>query len=342
MAFGSGSPIITSNGTTNGTGILWINWCPKNACKEAEAELRAYNPAGGVAAKPFWQDKIGLASKFSRPDASDGHIYVGNHEGRLIAFAGPSLTPSSGSLELGSAQVGGVLTAQVTFTNTGTPLTVQGVRGPSAPFAATGLPAEGTVIGPGQTITVEVAFSPSSAGSFAGSLGLTTEAGETTIALSGSATNPPPPQSSPPGSAGIVTTASLITAPAGPVTTPAGPVTVAEALPILSRLKIRAAASRLSSHRRKLALSYTLSAADTVEVAIYRAVTSHSCRHGVRACVRWVPTKIKLKVSAHRGGNVLSVNLGTLAAGSYRLAATPWTRSGLHGSTRYADFKTLN
>jgi hypothetical protein len=86
MAFGSGSPIITSDGTTSGSGTLWIAWCPSNACDNAAAELRAYSPAGSEGARPLWQEKIGLASKFSRPDASNGYVYIGNREGHIIGF----------------------------------------------------------------------------------------------------------------------------------------------------------------------------------------------------------------------------------------------------------------
>ncbi len=87
MAFGSGSPIVTSNGTTTGSAVLWITWCPRFACENAEAELRAYSPAS---AELLWQEKVGFASKFSRPVASNGHIYVGNREGRVIGFSGPA------------------------------------------------------------------------------------------------------------------------------------------------------------------------------------------------------------------------------------------------------------
>jgi hypothetical protein len=94
MAFGSGSPIVTSNAVASGSGVLWINWCPKAACQGEDAELRAYSPAGGKEAKPIWQEKIGLATKFSRPGASNGHIYVGNHEGHLISFGFSAKAPT--------------------------------------------------------------------------------------------------------------------------------------------------------------------------------------------------------------------------------------------------------
>jgi hypothetical protein len=64
---------------------------------EAEAELRAYNPASGESAEPLWQEKIGLATKFSRPGVSNGHIYIGNHEGHLISFSAKAPTVVTGA-----------------------------------------------------------------------------------------------------------------------------------------------------------------------------------------------------------------------------------------------------
>jgi outer membrane protein assembly factor BamB len=185
FGFGSGSPIVTSNGTSSGSGVMWITRCPKFC---ANAKLVAYNPVptGKKSLQVLWSAPIGTANKFSRPDASNGHLYVGNREGAVFGYSGPALTPSTASLGLGPAPVGGQATGTVTFTNTGTTLKVGAVRAPSGPFEATGLPPIGTEIKPGQVISVGVAFRPASLGSFSGSLGLTTEAGETNIALSGS------------------------------------------------------------------------------------------------------------------------------------------------------------
>ncbi|MGO9759717.1 MAG: choice-of-anchor D domain-containing protein, partial [Solirubrobacteraceae bacterium] len=107
----------------------------------------------------------------------------------------PALTPSTTSLELGSTPLGKSLSHEITFKNTGnTTLEVKGVQPPSAPFAATGLPTAGTKVTPGETITVNVTFKSSVAGEFSGSLGLTTQAGETTVALSATAEVVPRPE----------------------------------------------------------------------------------------------------------------------------------------------------
>ena len=188
FGYGSGSPIVTSNGTSGGSALLWVTHCPGTYSVTCEkAYLRAYSPVPSKEVPQIlWEAPIGRASKFSRPDAANGHVYVGNSEGDIFAYSGPPLTPSPSSLELGTTTVGGQLKGEATFTNTGTKLKVSAVNPPSAPFEASGLPAVGTAIEPGQVIPVMVTFKPTAAGIFKGSLGLTTQAGETNIALSGS------------------------------------------------------------------------------------------------------------------------------------------------------------
>ena len=75
----------------------------------------------------------------------------------------------------------------VTISNFGTTTqTVTSVTPPTAPFTATGLPVVGSTIQPGQTISVQVTFAPSSAGPATGSLTVTGSSGApATITLSG-------------------------------------------------------------------------------------------------------------------------------------------------------------
>jgi hypothetical protein len=344
--FGSGSPIVTSNGTTSGTAVLWTTWCPTYSCENAE--LLAYNPVPleNKTLHVLWKAPIGTANKFSRPDAENGHIYVGDREGRIFGYSAPQLTPSSTSLNLGTALTGALLTGEVTLTDTGpSSLTVGAVRSPSAPFEATGLPPEGAVIEQGQTLTVHVAFRSAAPGSFKGSLGLSTAAGETDVALSGSAEAPPPAEeptphepggTTKPEPGGTATTASLTT----PATNPLGTLPpIAEPLVSLTRLHLGYPASKRGRGRHEIRLTYALSAAGTVEIAIDRRVVSHSCRRGARTCIHDIPTSIKLMVAGHAATNALTVDLAGLPAGDYRLVATPVTRSGAAGITRYVHFK---
>jgi hypothetical protein len=343
--FGSGSPIVTSDGTTSGTAVLWITQCPEQGC--GNARLVAYNPVplGEKLLQVLGEWPIGTANKFSRPDAENGHIYVGDSEGRIFGYSGPQLTPSSTSLDLGTALTGAQLTGTVTLTDTGpSSLTVGAVRSPSAPFEATGLPPEGAVIEQGQTLTVHVAFRSATPGSFKGSLSLHTAAGETEVALSGTAEAPPPEEltkPNEPGGTGTPEQGKTGTTSLTP-TNPLGPsLTLSEPLASLTHPHLAYPASKRGRGHRELRLTFTLSAAGTVQIAIDRRVLSHNCRRGVHTCVHDVPTSVKLTVAGHAGRNVLTVNLAGLPAGDYRLALTPRTRTGTAGSTRYVDFKTV-
>ncbi|MFN8164090.1 MAG: PQQ-binding-like beta-propeller repeat protein [Solirubrobacterales bacterium] len=86
LAFGSGSPLVTSNGTTAGSGIVWISQCSNPPGCEGST-LNAYGavPVEGVP-QLLWSGKIGVSTKFARPDASGGRIYVGTRDGHLLGF----------------------------------------------------------------------------------------------------------------------------------------------------------------------------------------------------------------------------------------------------------------
>ena len=109
--------------------------------------------------------------------------------GRL---ANAHLLASRTLLDFGGLPIGGQATQGVTFTNDGAHgLTVRGAAGPSAPFSASGLPSVGDHLAPGASVTVNVQFSPTQAGTFTDELSLDAgTAGSVTVALSGSAASP--------------------------------------------------------------------------------------------------------------------------------------------------------
>jgi hypothetical protein len=334
FAFGSGSPIVTSNQVQSGSAILWTTWCPTSPGSCHEAKLRAYSPVPreNRELQILRELPIGQASKFSRPLASGGHLYVGNREGDLIAFAGPQLSSSSAALNLGEAPAGVPLNGEVSLTNTGSgALTIKALHRPATPFTASGLPAEGAsgTLKQGETATVQVSFVSSSPGSFTDSLRLESEAGETVIPVSASVPSPEaPPFAEAPGSGPTATTATLLT----PVA------------PVLQAGGVEAQISQLSLRppippRRRARVAFTLSAAATVELAVYRRAVIRGCRRAGRACVRYVPTGIRLRVGGRLHGNVLGLDLGRLPAGLYRLAARPLTPSGTPGRTSYLYFR---
>jgi hypothetical protein len=83
--FGSSSAIITSDGTTSGSALVWLVRLP--AGDGVGAELRAYdaNPAGGVLTLRG-RYPIGQGNKFTTPTVYNGRMYVGARDGFVHAF----------------------------------------------------------------------------------------------------------------------------------------------------------------------------------------------------------------------------------------------------------------
>lgn len=295
FGFGSGAPVITSEGTTPGSALVWTVWSPNGS--GSGAQLRAYDPipVGGVPVLRF-SAPVGTASKFSIPGVGAGRLYVGTRDGHVLGFGSPvtpvltgptsafptttlgetsertltltasqpltlsSLESSSAQFQLGQpsaplpatlttgqtievpitflptgtgpqgatvtattstgakasfalsgngqaagpklevvpplvtfggTEVGGHLSAGATFRNIGgSPLTIEKVKLPSAPFGASGAPGEGSQIPPGGSVTVTVTFDPTEAGTFGGQIELETDGGDEAIGLSGSAGDP--------------------------------------------------------------------------------------------------------------------------------------------------------
>ncbi len=125
-----------------------------------------------------------------------GTLTATTSSGKKAAFAlsgvgqaaGARLEASPPLVTFGGTAVGGRLSAGATFRNVGgTPLEVKAVQLPEAPFSAEGVPAVGSTIAPGGSITVTVAFEPTATGTFNGQIGLETTGGNKAIGLSGSA-----------------------------------------------------------------------------------------------------------------------------------------------------------
>ena len=94
-------------------------------------------------------------------------------------------------LDFGGLPVGGTASDSVALTNDGSqPLTFSSVTGPAAPFAASGLPAVGSTLAAGASITVAVDFAPTATGTFTDQLAFDAgTAGSGTVQLSGTASN---------------------------------------------------------------------------------------------------------------------------------------------------------
>jgi iron transport multicopper oxidase len=183
--FGSGAPVVTSDGTTSGSAILWAVW--DSGGSGANAQLRAYSPVP-VNAHPqlLWSAPIGTASKFASPGVASGRLYVGTRDSHVLGFGAPVAASFSGSaVAFPTTTVGQSSNQNATFTANET-VTVNSVSVSGAQFSSgTPSPATGTSMSQGQTLTVPVSFHPSSSGPASGTLTLHTTDGDVSVGLSG-------------------------------------------------------------------------------------------------------------------------------------------------------------
>jgi hypothetical protein len=290
-------------------------------------------PTTGTKIKPGETITVHVTFKPSAGGEFHGSLSLTTQAGEttvaLTGFAeAPALTPSINTLEVGSVLVGKQISNEMTLENSGnTTLEIKAEHPPTAPFAATDLPAAGAKIKPGEAITVDVTFTPSASGEAKASLSLTTQAGETTVALTGVGQEP-------------MTAGQTLPSTVTPLSGTSPFAEAKEPAPILTDLQVRAKSARSNPHVPKLLVSYDLSAANAVELAVERMTVSHRCSQGARTCEHWSMTRIRSKVTGRAGANSLTLNLATLSSGEYRLAATPIAPSGVLGTTHYLHFLT--
>ncbi len=185
--FGSGAPVVTSDGTTSGTALVWVIYAP--AGDGYGAELRAYDPlpVGGTLQlrRSF---AIGRAAKFTPPGVAGGRVFVGTREGTVQGFGVPATTPLSGSGASFPTTLVGDTSDPIDLSFTATQaLTVTGVD-VDGPFGA-GLLSR-TTLADGESATLPVTFSPSTWGQVGGTLTLRTTAGDVSVGLIGRGLEP--------------------------------------------------------------------------------------------------------------------------------------------------------
>ena len=138
FGYTSGSPLVTSNGTTAGSAVVWA--VDTNGSGGNGGTLMAYGaiPTHGVLPL-LWSAPIGTASKFAVPTAWNGKVFVGTRDGHLLAFGASTNAPlQAAAVNFGSVPVGSsrrttvVATTPQGLTVTG-PATVSGYQGVSGP-----------------------------------------------------------------------------------------------------------------------------------------------------------------------------------------------------------------
>jgi hypothetical protein len=185
FAYASGSPSVTSDGTTSGSALVWKVWSP--APKQPGAQLRAYDPVpvNGVL-RQRWSAPIGTAAKFGRVATDNGRVYVGTFDGHIIGFGHPTTSPLTATpTDFGDVAVGSSGGGTVTVT-AAKALTLTGISAP-APFSVTA-PTLPRSLAKGQQLSVPVSFTPTTPGPASGTLTFATDAGTAAFDLHGRAT----------------------------------------------------------------------------------------------------------------------------------------------------------
>src|SRR5262249_33754335 len=85
MGYPSGSPVVTSSGTTSGSALVWVMYT--DGGNGANGQLRAYDavPQNGVMHLRY-SAPIGTAVKFGVPATDNGRVYVGTRDGKVLGF----------------------------------------------------------------------------------------------------------------------------------------------------------------------------------------------------------------------------------------------------------------
>ena len=150
------SPVVTSDGTTPGSGVVWTV-DPSAEAAGGTAQLTAYQAtpdANGNLTKLF-SAPVGTANKFATPVSDGNRMYVGNYTGVVYGFGlrsgNPGVARKAGSDRYGT----GVAVSQSMWADAGgdssTRKRAQAVvlaRGDAFPDALSGVPLAAKVSGP--------------------------------------------------------------------------------------------------------------------------------------------------------------------------------------------------
>jgi len=195
FGYSSGSPVVTSNGTSRSSAVVWVvGAAGENGARGTLEAFDAVPPAGCSSTQPctlspIWSAPIGTASKFAIPATDAGRVYVGTRDGTVVGFGSPSKAPLTASpVSFGHVSVGGTagratVTARATAAVTVTGVTASSTSTPD-PFSTGNVTrTHGGVTTPvtfpvslaaGDTLHVPVTMTPRQPGGLSGFLGFAT------------------------------------------------------------------------------------------------------------------------------------------------------------------------
>jgi Abnormal spindle-like microcephaly-assoc'd, ASPM-SPD-2-Hydin len=191
FGYTSGSPLVTSYGTSSGSAVVWVT--KADGPTGANGQLCAYNgvPTNGTLTRVRCFP-VGTASKFSVPGSGGGRVYVGTRDGKLIGIGAPvNSLMSFAEANFGDVGVGDSSSATI-VAKANAPLTITAAS-TSAPFSLA--PSQLPVTLPkGGQIRIPATFAPTVPGSVTGVASLTVTSGAKTltfgVAMQGRAVKP--------------------------------------------------------------------------------------------------------------------------------------------------------
>jgi hypothetical protein len=187
FGYTSGSVVVTSNGTTSGTALVWVEYT--TGPSGANAELRAYDavPLGETMNLRF-RAPLGHSSKFAMPGVAGGRVYVGTRDGNVIAFGSPTSAPlQTGPLAFGTVVIGQSATLPFTLTAS-SPVTITALSTTDPEFTVgPTVPALPAILNVGDTLTTSVTFAPATAGLHEASFDAATSVGTQPFQMTGTA-----------------------------------------------------------------------------------------------------------------------------------------------------------
>jgi hypothetical protein len=149
FGFPGATPSISSNGTTQGTAILWAidsslygspGPGPGPAVLHALDATNISTELWNSSQAPNNRDQAGNAVKFSVPTIADGRVYIGTStEVDVYGLLGSGASPVITSATTGSGTVGSAFSYQITATNSPTSYGATGLPGGLTVNSATGL-----------------------------------------------------------------------------------------------------------------------------------------------------------------------------------------------------------
>jgi hypothetical protein len=192
FGYGSGTPIVTSNGTTSGTALVWI--IHATGPSGLDSQLEAFNPIPvNNSLEMVWSSSPFTSTVFSEPGVDNGIVYVGTKDDTLLGFGAlASSTPvlSGADVSFPATALAQSVAQNATFT-AASPTTVTSFTESGSAYTmgtpSMTLPASLTA---GQSITVPVTFTPTVLGANPGTLTANVTGATSEITLSGQGETP--------------------------------------------------------------------------------------------------------------------------------------------------------